>query len=256
MFHGKLMIRPHDRPLEKRPDVLKRVGMRKAANVFTFAMVNANMDRFVVADSDVCAMLIGRDDFGFIRKFRFDKFADHFMANVLTHRLKSYLAAAFDCAHNRSLAAFTARTRFTPQLVALVHPFHLAADICLIAFNKARIKTKQRGISILNRFADTVTEIPRCLVSDAENALELQSRDTLFRFANQISSDEPFTQGKMRIMENSSRCHREVIAAWCTLKLIALVIARDFLRAATDAANAFRPAKFFKRDAAFFVSVE
>ncbi len=60
----------------------------------------------------------------------------------------------------------------------------------------------------------------------------------------------------MRVMENCSGSNREVIAAWCTLKLVALVVARNLFRAAPDAANSFGPAQLFKSHAALLVGVK
>jgi hypothetical protein len=53
MLHGKLMVRANDRALEKTPNVLKRVCVSQTAHVLTFVVVNRNMDRIVVTNSDV-----------------------------------------------------------------------------------------------------------------------------------------------------------------------------------------------------------
>src|SRR6185369_7342738 len=102
-----------------------------------------------------------------------------------------------------------------------MHTLCLAADVGFVHFADA---AQKRRISVLNGFSDAVTQIPCGFVSDAQNALELQSRDALFRFANQIDRDKPFTQRQVRIVKDSSRSYREVIAAGCTLKAIALVV--------------------------------
>jgi len=47
-----------------------------------------------------------------------------------------------------------------------------------------------------------------------------------------------------------------VITAWRTLKLIALVVARNLFRTATDTANAIRPAKLLKSYAALLIRVK
>ena len=53
MFHGKLMIRADNGSLKKRPDIFQRVCVGQTAHVFTMSMVNRNMDRIVVANSDI-----------------------------------------------------------------------------------------------------------------------------------------------------------------------------------------------------------
>jgi hypothetical protein len=46
------MVRANDRALEKTPNVLKRVCVSQTAHVLTFVVVNRNMDRIVVSNSD------------------------------------------------------------------------------------------------------------------------------------------------------------------------------------------------------------
>src|SRR5262249_4014942 len=141
-------------------------------------------------------------------------------------------------------------------LFFLVHPFQATANICLITLHKAAIKAEQRAVSVLNGLSDSVTEIPRGFVRNSKHSFELQSRDAFFRFANQISSDEPFTKRQVRVMKNSSSSYAKVIATWCTLKLVALIVARNLFRSATNAANAFGPSQLLKSNTAFLVSVE
>src|SRR5207253_10385419 len=128
MLHGKLMIRANDRTLEQRPYVLKRVGMSKAAHVFAFAMVNRNMDCVVVMYADICAVLVSRNDFGFVRKLGFDKSADRFMTNMLSLALQANLAAAFNRTHDGDFATISP-LGIPPPFVFLGHPSDFAANL-------------------------------------------------------------------------------------------------------------------------------
>jgi hypothetical protein len=55
MLHGALVVRANDRSFEKTPNILKRVGVRvrQTAHVLTFVVVNRDVDRIVVTNSDV-----------------------------------------------------------------------------------------------------------------------------------------------------------------------------------------------------------
>src|SRR5206468_2595145 len=103
-------------------------------------------------------------------------------------------------------------------------------DVCFITFNNAAQKFTVS--IILNRLADAVAKIPSGLVGHAQVPLELQSRDTLFRFTDKIDRDEPLAERQMRVMEYCPGGYAKVIAAWITLKLIALVVARNLFRVA------------------------
>lgn len=63
------MIRSNYRTLEQRPHVLKRVGVGKTLNVLLVSVAYAHMDRVVIRVSNIAAMFIGRNNFGFFGKF-------------------------------------------------------------------------------------------------------------------------------------------------------------------------------------------
>src|SRR5260370_8051330 len=249
------MIRADDRTLEKRPHVFESVGVRQTANVNTRCMVNRNVDRIIVVhDPVVSVMSICRKHSSFVGKFGFQKSAEVFFPeSVNAARLKPDFAVAFNRTKDAFLVSYSAALNATSPLLAFVHPFGSASDIGFVGFNKAGVKAKERRVGILHGLTDTMTEIPRRLIGHAQNALELQSRYTFFGFADKIGSDEPFTKRQVRVMENRSGSNGKVIAAGCTLKLVALVVTGYLFRAATDTANAFRPSQLLKSNAAFFV---
>src|SRR5439155_11712575 len=107
--------------LEKTPNILKRVRVRQTANVLALAVIHRDVDRIVVADSDIALMLIRRNDFSFVREFCLDEIPKGFVADMVSGHLKPHLAAALDSAHNANLAVMP-RLDFPSRLVRFVHP--------------------------------------------------------------------------------------------------------------------------------------
>src|SRR6266536_1802635 len=164
------MIRTNDRSLEQTPDVFESIGVSKAAHVFALVMINRNMDRVVITNSKISKGAVSRNDFGLVGQFCFQERAKRsFVNTVLAAVGQSNVAVAFNRAKDHALAD---RALLASFAFGCMHPLHLAAYEGFIAFNKAAVKTKQRYVRILNRFADTMTKIPRRFVCHAQHALE------------------------------------------------------------------------------------
>src|SRR5207302_10926597 len=137
MLHADLMVRTNDGSLEQRPRALKRVRVSKSAHVFASLVVNRNMDRIVVTNSEIGIRAVRRNDFRFIGKFGFQESAQVLFAKrVLTVAFEDYIAVAFNRAKDNLLASNTAANHAASFLIGLVHPFTFAADECLVALNK------------------------------------------------------------------------------------------------------------------------
>src|SRR5213594_2774439 len=120
------MIRTDNGSLEKTPNIFESISVSKAAHVFAMSMVNRNMDRVVVANSDITRMPVSRDNFGFVRELCFKECAKRRLVNaVLTAVLKPYFAAAFNRTKDYALVD---GPLFASLALGCVHPLYLAAD--------------------------------------------------------------------------------------------------------------------------------
>src|SRR5207249_2957848 len=79
----------------------------------------------------------------------------------------------------------------TRSPVALTHALLFAAYPCLVGFNNTR---KQRRLSVLHRCPDTVAQIPRCLIGNANCPLHLVGADALARLNHEQNSSEPLSE--------------------------------------------------------------
>ncbi len=94
-------------------------------------------------------------------------------------------------------------------LFPLVHILGVAADVHLINLHRAR----EFVVRLFHCLADAVTEVPRGLVGDAEHSLDLVCGNPFARFCHQIGHEEPLRQRQMRVMEDRSHSHGELVAA-------------------------------------------
>jgi hypothetical protein len=91
-----------------------------------------------------------------------------------------------------------------------------------------------------------MAEVPRGLIGDAENSLQLVGAHSILGFAEKVDTQEPLPKGKVRVVEDRSSGHRELIAAIITVKLLTLYDLRNLVRRTTWAHNRVRPAESFK----------
>ncbi len=89
-------------------------------------------------------------------------------------------------------------------------PAFLAAYVGFVYLDGA---SEWLGRYFHHRCANPMAEIPRRLIARVKRALQLQSRHTLFGFAHQVDSSEPFGQRQVRIMEDRSGGYGELVAA-------------------------------------------
>jgi hypothetical protein len=124
----------------------------------------------------------------------------------------SVTAALHGTYHNRCVA-----------LVAAPLAFDLATDKGLVYFCNA---LEQLCDNLFERVADSMREIPSCFIGVSERALELISRDTLFRLHDKVNCQKPLPQRKVCIMEDGASGDRELVAA---LVLVAILHTEDVL---------------------------
>src|SRR6266404_9194915 len=197
MLHRDLMIRANDGSLEKRPDVFHRVRVNIAAHVFLRGVIDRLVSRVRIPASVISRKVISHNRAGFVRELRRDESLESF-AVTADRRIKSDFAAAFDGSENHCLVSAAATVNLS-RTFGLVHVLRLAAYERLVNLADA---AQKRTVGILNRFSDTMAEIPCGLIGYAQSALELQCGHSLLGFANEKDRDEPFTKRQMRIMKD------------------------------------------------------
>src|SRR5207249_8326857 len=91
--------------------------------------------------------------------------------------------------------------------------------------------------------ANTMAQIPCCLIGDVDSALNLKRRHALLRFGHEVDRQKPFRQRKMSIVKDRATRYRKLIATCVAVVLIALDYIRDAFRLAARTSHAFRPAQ-------------
>jgi len=186
-----------------------------------------------------------------IRHHHFNRIA-HVLFDVLRERSALYIVGMEEA--KLSSALFNADYDLFVGLcfVARSHAF-FAADIGFIDLYDA---VQRCWVDFLHRSADTMAQIPRRLVRDAQRALELVRAHAFLGLAQQVDTEKPLPQWQVRIVEDRSGSHRELVAASIAVKLIALYDLRNLVRIAARASNLIRPAQSLKVSSASIFAVE
>src|SRR6202035_332994 len=100
--------------------------------------------------------------------------------------------------------------------------------------------------------SNSVAEVPSRLVANTHSSLNLTSRHPLLGLAQKESSQEPFPQRQMRVMEDRPRRCAKLVMAAITVKLRAVCNWRGF-RLAARALRTIWPAQFFDNHTALFI---
>lgn len=201
MLHRNLMPRAHHATLEQRERGFNRVRRDAQAAFVADVFFGLMIDRFMFAVELRGVEIV---EPGFVRHNHVNSFV-HVPSNNLVNlvlvevrrRDEMQATAALPNAHDWRV--------FLP----LVRILCVTADIHLINFHGAL----EFVLCLFHCFADAVTEIPRRLIRQAEHSLDLVCRNPLARFGNQISDEKPFREREMRVMEDRSYGHGELIAA-------------------------------------------
>ncbi len=128
-----------------------------------------------------------------------------------------------------------------------------AAYVSSIQFDGAiqhRLLGSRHGVT------DAMAEIPRGLVTHPDRALNLASRHSLFRFAEQVSGEKPFGKGQVRIVEHRPRRDGKLIVAFLAVEELLVGFQFDGGSLAAQALRAFGPAQTNEQSAALFFSRE
>lgn len=164
-----------------------------------------------------------------------------------------YLASAIDKGHHGrfrgSATALTGGLTATP----------LAADVGLVDFHDAPIRTKQAGhFAVLHRPTNAVAQVPRRLVrAEPKLALQLERTHALLGGADQVEREHPRHQRELGFVHDRADRDRELLATLGVVALenaVAVLFAaelRNVVGFAMRAIRTFRPPDAFKQFAGF-----
>src|SRR5690606_17753881 len=122
--------------------------------------------------------------------------------------------------HRASLAGFTINQRQNLHLVMesalLLDTFQLA-DEGFIHFNDAAVAAKRGEVAGAHGFTDTVSEKPRALILDFQNAAKLVRANTLLARNDQVDGLEHLVERHAGMHKHRADLDGELLAALATL---------------------------------------
>ena len=184
------MVGTHNRPFQEAPDVLYGVGVHVATDPFFDVVVDGLMGRIFVGNPEVGGPRISHN-------------ASGLGVSMVTDEAVKGLASHVADYHHASVPATLDST--CHDGLAAPHPFPamlLATYPGLVHFDGAG---EPGGVGLAHSGPDPVAEIPGCLISDAQLALDLVRRHAFLGFDNGVGCQKPFPQRQMRVMEDGPR---------------------------------------------------
>ena len=192
------------------------------------------MARVVISDPEVGLQLVGVDGLGVGSCIPGDEGVERGPLDV-RDGLDAHLAATLDGSGYPRLADAVPGTDAAP----------LAADQRLIHLDHTKQGRPSRDVAPHGR-PDTMAQVPRGLVGDADRPLDLVRADALLRFADQVDGHEPLPEREVRVVEDRSRGDAEAVAAPVAVELVAGADLGNGHVAAARASDLTRPAQLFE----------
>lgn len=170
------------------------------------------------------------------------------LADILTNKLG-------ECSRLRILSV--KEPQITVALADTDHYFFViqASDFAFAAIPSAKVRNVNFDLAIQHRLVglrhcvtDTMAEIPcRLVAADAERALNLAGRNTLFRFAEEQRSGKPLHKGQVGIIEHGASGDAELVIAVFAVEELFFGFEFDYGSIAAEAARTFGPAQTDKQ---------
>ncbi len=202
MLRADVMPRTSDRPLEERECVLDGVSV----DVSDYINLGTMIDRFVLVFVEsgfnhrfrVADPIISDDSIHIHTDAIFDVLSQGVRFGVLDVIEPDVAAPLPDADYDFFVGAASGAP-------ATLH----AADIRFVHFDSA---TEHLLAGFNHGGSDAMAEIPCCFVADSDGPLNLAGRHTFLGFTQQQSSHEPFRQRQVRIIEDRSNRHGELVS--------------------------------------------
>ena len=198
MLRTDLMIRPHDRPLEEREGPLDAVGMNVTAHVLFRRVVHGLVLSVLILDALVGLKVVRVDLLG-IRGMLFYESVERLAVPSLLDN-QADTAATLQGSQDHSLVS----------LVSTSHALNTTSDKGLIDFD---CPFERFDVGVFQGRTDAMTKVPRRLVGDLENPLELVGRDALARLGHHVDGGEPLPKRQVGVMEDRSSLDGELVTA-------------------------------------------
>lgn len=197
------MPRTNDAALEQAERAFNGVGIDVSINVLPDAVIDglvfSSCETRPLECPRIAAEIIRDDDI-------------YIAADVLFNVLGESAASHVRRMEEAEIAAALPDAQYDLLLLSPAAPMspRFAADESLIHLdNTAEFFRLRFGHCV----SDSVTEIPRGLITDTKHSLDLIGRHSLARFRHQIGNEEPFGEREVRVMEYSANSHGELIVA-------------------------------------------
>ena len=237
MLCGHLMPCPDDAALQERERGLDGVGVHDAAHVLPPLVP----DRLVLLAEVPAEQFVHRQ---FVRDEQFDLVLVGELLEVLAERFGSQVLGVEE-------PEFAAALPNRPNDLLVVPPVlaaaRLAAHVGLVHLDDAADPA-----ALPHGVADSVAEIPRGLVTDAEQSLHLIGRDALAGLNHQQHGGEPRLQRQVTVAEDRACRDGELVAA-LALELVAVGNGAGDIRFAPGTLDAFRPTQTLEQFPALLV---
>src|SRR6266568_1081564 len=237
MLFADLVVDTVQSTLEDCPDALNAVCGGVPANVLTRRVVNALLAKEQTVQVVVGSMLIGEES-----RADFDVAVNGVLDFLHADRLEGHRLRSPAALSHSEYRSFANRAASEILFVGLMLVDFQAADESLVDLDGAA----QFVQFLTARFAETVKDEPRRLLSDANFLRQLHRRDSLPRGNEQVHGIEPLVKGHMRPLENSSCPHREVQFAGVAAVVAVLADSNSLHTLALRAGDAIWPETAFE----------
>jgi len=233
MLRADFVPRSHDASLQERERGFNRIGIDISLCVDVELVPNCFMSPVfseMLRRSLVGLKVIGEQDIYILA----DVLSDVLFKGSALHIFrmeKSEIAAALTDSNYDFFVVMQRGFSFEPILSAderFIH-FNFSAQHGLVDFDHCG--------------ADAMAEIPRGFVADSERALNLAGRHALLGFTEKQGSEKPLGKRKMRVVEDRSGCHAELIVATFAVVEGLFGLKLDSSHLAARALDAFGPAQ-------------
>jgi hypothetical protein len=197
-------ISPVDPALEKRPEVLKAVGVDAPVDVLDGVIHNLMSIlpcQSLVVEEEVC--IEGRAGLNMLLHFGLQR-----VLLAVRHNRCDDLAVTLKDAHHSNLV-FRSRTSDATGSLRNVHVAGLATYEGFIGFNL----TRQLGRCLMQGGTDTVKHEPSGLLSDAESASDLAGANAVLAVAENPVSAHPLIQSERGVFEDGPNLEAELLLA-------------------------------------------
>lgn len=238
MFGADFVPCTDNSALQERKGALNGVGMNVSVNVGSEfvpdSFVFVAPESYSTSRSTILMEIVG------VEKLRIntDVLADEFFESFRRHILRMEKAQFSLSLSNGDYDLFVGRTASTLSV-------GLSANIRFVHLDRS---SEFFTFGLGHRGTDTMAEMPsRFVPADSKHPLNLASRNSFFRLAEDERRQKPFCQRKMRVIENRSGSHAELLLAIGTPEYrFPSLNADDLCLIALWAGDTIRPAERFE----------